>query len=78
MYSAILALIIALMMIAFVIYKGSLYRGGYYVCKKSDLKYLTDTLPDDCIIHIWIGRNIYDEFRTGNSPRRNLRNHISE
>lgn len=78
MYSAILALIIALMMIAFVIYKGSFYPDRYYVCKKSELKFLTDTLPDDCIIHIWIGRNIYDEFGDRNSPGRNLRNNISE
>ena len=78
MMGAIFALIIALMMIAFVIYKSSFCSCEYFVCKKSDIESLMDSLPDDCIIHIWIGRNTYDESGIRNSPRRNLRNHISE
>ena len=78
MASAIFALIIALMMIGFVICKGSLYGGRCYVCRKSDMKYLMDVLPDDCIIEIWIGRKAYDESGAGNPPGRNLRNYISE
>lgn len=78
MTGAIFALIIALMMIGFVVCKGSLYGGKCYVCRKSEMEHLLDLLPDDCIIEIWIGRKAYDEFGAGNSPRGNLRNNISE
>ena len=78
MYGAVFALIIALMMIAFVIYKSRFFEGNYYVCTKSEIKTLTESLPDDCVIYIWIGRNTYEQFGDRNSPRRNLRNNISE
>ena len=70
--------LIALMMIAFVIFKSRFFEGGYYVFKKSEIKDFTEPLPDDCVIYIWIGRNTYEEFRNRNYPRRNLRNNISE
>ena len=78
MYGTVFALIIALVMIGFVIYKGSVCGGICYVCKKSEIEYLMDSLPDDCIIEIWIGRKTYDEFGNRNYSGRNLRNHISE
>lgn len=64
MYGAITALIIALMMIAFVICKGNnikLEKTMY--CKKSELGTFADRLPDNCIIEIRIGRNTYDARR---------------
>lgn len=78
MYGAIFALIISLMMIVFVIYKGNFCGGRCYICKKSEMEYLLDIIPDDCIIEIWIGRNTYDELGNRNYSGRNLRNHISE
>lgn len=78
MTSAIFALIIALMMIVFVVYKSNFCGVKYYVCRKSEIENLLDFLPEDCIIEVWIGRNTYDGFGIGNSPGRNLRNNISE
>ena len=78
MYGAITALIIALMMIAFVIYKGHTFGAETFYCRKSELLSMTDKLPDNCIIQIWIGRNNYEQYRIGNSRRRNLRNNISK
>ena len=64
MYGAITALIIALMMIAFVIYKGnSIKFEKTMYCKKSELGTFTNCLPDNCIIEIRIGRNTYDARR---------------
>lgn len=78
MMSAICALVISLMMIVLVIFKGSVCEESCYICKKSEIEGYLDIIPDDCIIEIRIGRNSYDEFPRGNSPRRSLRNHISE
>jgi len=78
MYGAVLALIIALMMICFVIYKSNFYSGKYFVCRKSEIEFLIDSLPDDCILEVWIGRSTYEQYGNRNSPRRDLRNHIPE
>lgn len=64
MYGAITALIIALMMIAFVIYKGnSIKLETTMYCKKSELGSFAELLPENCIIEIRIGRNTYDARR---------------
>ena len=78
MYGAVLALIIALTMILFVIYKSRFYGINSYVCRKSEIKTLLRSVPDDCIIEIWIGRNVYGNRRNPNSPGGDLRNNISE
>lgn len=78
MFGAITALIIALMMIAFVIYKGSCVHGKFIHCRKSEFLSMANEFPDDCIIQIWIGRNTYEQFRAAEARRRNLRNNISE
>ena len=68
MYGAITALIIALMMIAFVIYKGNSIRFEKTMyCKKSEFASLGEQLPDNCIIEIRIGRNTYDVRRNTNA-----------
>ena len=64
MYGAITALIIALMMITFVIYKGnSIKFEKTMYCKKSELGSFAELLPENCIIEIRIGRNTYDARR---------------
>lgn len=78
MFGAITALIISLMMIFFVIYKGRTLGGQMLYCRKSEFLSLADSFPDDCIIQIWIGRNTYEQFRDGKTRRRNLRNNIPE
>ena len=77
MYGAIAALIIALMMIAFVILKGHSFGGQVLSCRKSEFLSVTESFPDDCIIHVWIGRNDYEQ-QHRSAGRRNLRNNISE
>lgn len=68
MYGAITALIIALMMIAFVIYKGnSIKLETTMYCKKSELGSFAELLPENCIIEIRIGRNTYDARRNPNA-----------
>lgn len=67
MYGAILALLIALTMIVLVILKGRNLYSRTVFCKKAQLTSIIDTLSDDCVIQIWIGRNTYEHERAGNS-----------
>lgn len=62
MYGAIAALIIALMMITLVICKGSSIKREMICCRKSELYSLCETIPDDCMLEIWIGRNTYERY----------------
>lgn len=78
MTGAVAALIISLMMIFLVIYKAHCVEEEIYYTKKAEAFSLLDGFPDDCIIQIRIGRNIYGYKGTGISRRRNLRNNISE
>ncbi|MBQ3023444.1 MAG: hypothetical protein IJD91_09020 [Clostridia bacterium] len=78
MYGAIAALIISLMMIALVIYKGNATKHETICCRKSEFYSLSGHIPDDCIIEVWIGRNTYDKSPIGKAYGRNLRNNISE
>ena len=72
MYSAILALIIALMMIVFVIYRSHNKEIQYYICRKSEIENLLDIIPDDCIVEILIGTNAYEQFSDRDATRRSL------
>lgn len=78
MYGAIVALIIALMMIALVIYKGNETKSEMIYCRKSELYSLYESIPDDCILEIRIGRNTYEQFPYRKTRGRDLRNYISE
>jgi len=78
MPGAIFALIIALMMIGFVIYKGNATEETVIFCKKSELFSVIGDFPDNCVFHIRIGRNTKDARRNRKAGRRNLRNNISE
>lgn len=78
MLGAVLALIIALMMIVFVICKGNAVSQEIICCRKSELHFYTESIPENCIIQIRIGRNTYDAGRNRNAARRNIRNNISK
>lgn len=65
MYGALLALMISLLMIAMIIFKGRKEYPYALWCKKSELASIIDTLSDDAVIEIRIGRNSY-EHTTGN------------
>ena len=62
MYGAIVALIISLAMIAFVIYKGNSIKLDTIYCSKDEMLSLSESIPDNCIIEIRIGRNTYEQF----------------
>ena len=78
MSGSIIALIISLMMIAFVIYKGNTAGGHTFYVRKAEFLSMTNSLPDDCIIQVWIGRNTYEQFKPRENRGRDLRNYISE
>lgn len=67
MYGAIFALLITVLMISMVIFKGHRAGGYAILCRKSDLASVIDTLSDDAIIQIWIGRNSYEHTGADNS-----------
>lgn len=78
MSGAIIALIISLMMIFFVIYKGHTLGVKTFYCRKSEFLSMTEDFPDDCIIQIWIGRNTYESYGSRNPRRGNLRDNLPE
>ena len=78
MCGVIVALVISVMMIALVIYKGNSIKFDTIYCSKSEMLAISESIPDDCIIEIRIGRNTYDNFPDRNNHGRNLRNNISE
>lgn len=78
MTGSIIALVISLMMIFLVIYKGKYCSIESHVCRKSDAWRILDDVPDDSIIQILIGRNIY-EYERNRYPRGgDLRDNIPE
>lgn len=67
MFGAVFALLITLVMIFLVVLKGRRFDGHTFFCRKSELVSIIDTISEDSVIQIWIGRNSYEHEGAGNS-----------